>query len=259
MMATAAWQAALGVTEFTLYYGYRQRDKEAYKQYCDCVGRLNAILREARPTPDVLLYYPIYDLWAEYLPVAQKLTPDTQSEKTRQIVGSFLKFGQHMIRKQISFAIVDHELLADAEVRGNAMWIGGRRFEALVLPALVELPTPTAKVVERFKASGGKVLLDRESGRDVDYDSLNGLYANGRLAAPNERIVIGRFSRQDRDILVVVNVATEPYAGKISARAGVRWLIAHPESGDVERATPDSSGWLPISLPPHGVILLIGG
>jgi hypothetical protein len=257
MMATAAWQAALGVTEFTLYYGYRQREKEAYKQYCDCVGRLNAILREARLVPDVLLYYPIHDLWAEYLPVAQKLTLDTQSERMQRIVGSFLKLGQRMVRKQISFAVADYELLAKAEVRDKAMWIAGRRFEALVLPALVELPAPAAEVVERFKASGGRVLLDQEPGRDIDYDLLSALYANGRLASPNERIVVGRFSRQGRPILVVVNVGAEPYNGKISAKAGAQWLIAHPESGNVERVATESSGWLPVSLPSHGAMLLI--
>jgi hypothetical protein len=115
MMATAGWQAALGVTEFTLYYDYRKRKNNTYKQYCDFVGRLNAFLREAQPAPRVLLYYPIYDLWGEYLPVAEKLTMDSQSKKMQRIVNSFMKLGQQMMKKQISFAVV--------KVHDNDMWI----------------------------------------------------------------------------------------------------------------------------------------
>ncbi|MBN2312424.1 MAG: hypothetical protein JXM79_00755 [Sedimentisphaerales bacterium] len=259
MRATAAWQAALGVTEFTLYYNYGQRDKQTYKGYCDYVGRLNAFLREAKPAPAVLLYYPIYDLWAEYLPVAEKLTLETQSEKTRQIVESFLKLGRQMLRRQISFALVDHELLAQAEMRDKSIWIGGRRFEALVLPAFVELPASTASVVERFKAIGGKVLFDKPSGQEMDYDSLSRIYENGRLAKFNDRIVVGRFTRNGRDILVVVNVATESYAGDISVGHDKRWLVAYPDNGKIESIKTENSNKIALSLPPRGVVLLISG
>ena len=67
MQATAAWQAAWGVTDFTLYYSLALRSPQKYRAYCDYVGRLNAILKPARLESKVLLYYPIYDLWAEYL------------------------------------------------------------------------------------------------------------------------------------------------------------------------------------------------
>ncbi len=257
MRATAAWQAALGVTEFTLYYNYNQRDKQTYQSYCDCVGRLNAFLREAQPVPAVLQYYPIYDLWAEYLPVAEKLTLETQSEKTRQIVDSFMQLGQQMLRRQISFALVDHELLSQAEIRDKAIWIGERRFEALVLPALVELPVSVALVVERFKAAGGKVLSDKHSGQGMDYDSLSRIYMNGRLAASNDRVVVGRFKRDGRDILIVVNVAPEPYVGDFSIEQGTRWLIAYPDSGKIEPIETDNSGKIALSLPPRGVILFV--
>jgi hypothetical protein len=257
MRATAAWQAALGVTEFTLYYNYRQRAKQTYQGYCDYVGRLNAFLREANPVPTVLLYYPIYDLWAEYLPVAEKLTLETQSEKTRQIVSSFLRLGQQMLKRQISFALVDHELLAQAEILDKAIWVGGRRFEALVLPAFVELPDSVSAVVKRFKAAGGKVLLDKPSGQGMDYDSLSRIYENGRLDKSNDRIVVGRFTREGRDVLIVVNVGAEPYTGKISIEQGTQWLVAHPDSGNIEPTVTDNSGGIALSLLPRGVVLLV--
>jgi hypothetical protein len=258
MTAAAGWQAAFGVTEFTLYYNYRQRKNGSYKQYCDFVGRINAVLREAQPVPRVLLYYPIYDLWGEYIPIAGKLTLDSQSKRMQQIVNSFLRLGQQMVKRQISFAVVDHELLASAEVRDNDIWIAGHWFKALVLPASVELPEAAEALVKQFEATGGKVLQDNTSEQGIDFDSLSGIYVSGKLAVPNDQIIVGRFSRQSREILILVNVGSVPYSGKISGEKNAEWLIAHPDSGQVERITTDESKELAISIPSHGVIMLIG-
>ena len=258
MIATAGWQAAFGVTEFTLYYDYRQRKNGTYKQYCDFVGRINAFLREAQPVPRVLLYYPIYDLWGEYLPVAEKLTLDSQSKRIQDIVNSFMKLGQQLVKDQISFAVVDHELLAGAKILDKDIWIAGQRFEALILPATVELPRAAQVVVNQFKAIGGKVLLDKTSGQAIDLDSLNNVYASGRLIVPNNQIIVGRFSRQSRNILMLVNVDSDHYSGRISGKNSEQWLIAHPDSGQIEHITTDESGMMAISIPSHSVILLIG-
>ena len=94
MQATAAWQATWDVTEFTLYYSTADRSADEYRQYGDFVGRLNAILKPATPDPQVLLYYPIYDLWAEYLPVAEPLQLTSQTPRAQQLVQSFCAWGR---------------------------------------------------------------------------------------------------------------------------------------------------------------------
>ena len=88
MQATAVWMATWGVTDFTLYYAPSDRTPEAYRAYCDFVGRLNALLLGATPVADVLLYYPVYDLWGEYLPVAEPLTLSSQPPRAQQVVQS---------------------------------------------------------------------------------------------------------------------------------------------------------------------------
>ena len=119
MQATAAWQAVWGVTEFTLYYGMQDRSRDDYRAYCEYVGRLNALLKPARRVAEVLLYYPIHDLWSEYLPVAEPLKLESQSARAQQLVRSFLKLGQHLQRNQIPFTIVDHEQLATCHRSGR--------------------------------------------------------------------------------------------------------------------------------------------
>lgn len=258
MQAVAAWQAALGVTEFTLYYNRRERSVGDYRAYCDFVGRVNAILREARPAPKVLLYYPIYDLWAEYIPVAEKLTLQSQSKRMQQIQKSFLELGRQMVKRQISFAVVDHELLAGAEVRDAGLLIGPQRFTALVLPSGVDLPKPAAEKLERFQTAGGRVIKAKPSLSGNDFDALAGVYENGALSVQSDRIIVGRFVRDDRDILLVVNIAAKPYTGAVSVTKAAKWLVAEPACGRLEQAKVDEAGKIVFSLPPRGSVLLIG-
>jgi hypothetical protein len=258
MQAVAAWQAALGVTEFTLYYNRRERSADDYRSYCDFVGRLNAVLREARPVPEVLLYYPIYDLWAEYIPIAEKLTLQSQSKRMQQIQKSLLELGQQMVRRQISFAVVDHELLAGAEVRDAGLWIGGQGFKALVLPLCVELPKSAARKMEQFEDAGGKIFRAKISEVEVDFIKPADIYESGALSVKSERIIVGRFVRDERDILLVVNVGSKPYIGAVTAKNSGEWLVADPASGQLERAKVVGAGQISISLPPRGTVLLIG-
>jgi len=245
MCAAAAWQIALGVTEFNLYYTYSARTPEDYRAYCEYVGRCNTILRDARQTPDVLLYYPIYDLWAEYIPVAEKLTLQTQSARAQQISNSFLSIGSQLTRRQVSFALTDHKLLQEAVVRGSKLQIKGASFDSLVLPARVELPPAAVKVVEGFEAAGGKVLR-ADAGGAINTDPL--VAAQGTLSVPNDRIIVGRFNRDGRDILIVVNVGSQRYEGAISVKNASNWIIADPGTGKIELAKTDESSRIPLSL-----------
>ena len=258
MKATAAWQAALGVTEFTLYYNQRQRTREDYRAYCDFVGRLNAILRKARPAPTVLLYYPIYDLWAEYKPVADTLTLQSQSKKAQQIVSSFLQLGQNMVCHQISFAVADHVLLGGADVHDGKLWLNGQQFAALVLPSGVELPKMVAENLSRFEAEGGEVFKDSSSGSGVDLSKLSAAYQVGTLTVQNDRVVVGRFVRDGRNIVCAVNVGDKPYAGAVAANDGPKWVVADPASGQLEHARTEKDGAIAVSLPPRGTLLLVG-
>jgi len=258
MQATAAWQAALGVTEFTLYYSYQNRKAEIYRQYCDYVGRLNALLRNAQPAPRTLLYYPIYDLWQEYLPVAEKLTLETQSPRTRRLSDSFLKLGQQMLKNQISFAIVDHELLSDAKIRQNSIELAKLPFNALVIPAEVRLPKQVDKIVQKFEAAGGKILRSQPSGPGIDFKSLADIFSNGVLDTPSDQIVIGRFLREEYNIILVVNVSPQPYQGNVTANKDFNWLQADPATGKIKHVKRNQAGNINVALPPQSAIFLVG-
>ncbi len=257
MEATAAWQAAWGVTDFTLYYRVADRPAEATRAYGDFVGRLNALLKPARLAPRVLLYYPVCDLWAEYRPVAEPLRLESQSPRARSIVGSFNRLGQALLRSQVPFALVDHEFLAKGRVRSDStLAIKDQRFEAIVLPQDVELPADAARVVERFRGRGDKVIAD--TGK-LDGSALcEALRPALRLTPACDRIVLGRFLRDGREILLLVNVGRHPYAGTLTTGgAATQWLALDPAAGSTAAIEADASGLLRLSLAPRQAMVLV--
>jgi hypothetical protein len=258
MQATAAWQAAWGVTDFTLYYRPDDRSVEDYRAYCEFVGRLNAVLKPSRRAPQVMLYYPIYDLWAEYRPVAERLSLVSQPERAQQIVSSFMRLGRTLQRSQIPFCLVDHETLARCTVTADGrLKIASQNFAALILPACVELPGPAATTVERFERAGGCVLVDSGT-MPLNAASLcEMLKPDYRFAPPSDRIVLGCFFRGSHSVLLVVNVGNQPYAGRLAVSGAANWWRLEPTNGTIGALGKSPVDGLPMSLAAREAIFLL--
>ena len=253
MQATAAWQATWGVTDFTLYYSTADRSADEFRQYGDFVGRLNAMLKPAVPAPDVLLYYPIHDLWGEYRPVAEPLQLASQSPRAQQLVNSFMRMGQFLQRSQVPFTVIDHELLAACQVGSpSSLTIGGLTYSALVLPQGAELPAAAAEVVRQFEQQGGQVVRDDAGQGTPSASSLVTALGTRSLVEPSSpQIALGRFHRDGREILLLVNVSKQPYAGTLHSTAAASGLLLDPASGQSKAVTADEEGRVPLQLEPR--------
>ncbi len=256
MRATAAWQAAWGGTDFTLYYAVGDRPAEQHRAYCDYVGRLNAVLKRARPVRSTLLYYPIHDLQAEYLPVAGPVKLSSQSPRAQRIVGSFMRLGQMLQRAQIPAMLIDHEHLGNAKVTAEGrLAIGGRPFESIVLPEAVELPAAVAQAVRQFAARGGRIL--RGAGEISPKTLVETLKPRCRLSPASGKIALGEFTRDGRRILLLVNVAPTAYHGHLTTGTAGEWASMDPATGGAEAAGNDQDGRVSLSLAPRRAVFLI--
>jgi hypothetical protein len=259
MQAAAAWQAAWGVTDFTLYYGTADRSAEEYRAYGDYVGRLGAVLKPARPDPRVLLYYPIYDLWAEYRPVAEPLSLQSQSPRARQIVRSFMELGQLLHGSQIPFTLIDHEHLAAAKVEPDGrLAIHDQRYAALILPEGTELPPAAAAVAERFGQCGGRIVgATLPSGKWSGSSLIEVLRPPCRISPASDQVVLGQFLREGRRVLLLVNVSREPYRGRLATDPSGDWQAMDPGTGRIEPAGTDDASGVRLELAARQAILLV--
>jgi hypothetical protein len=259
MQATAAWQAAWGVTEFTLYYRYDNRPAGVYRAYCDYIGRLNAILKSAALHRPILLYYPIRDLWAEYVPQAGPLHLASQSDRARRIVESFNRLGRSLQRAQIPFALIDHQHLAAATVQpGGRLNAGSGTFDAVLLPDGADFPPEAQSTVRAVGVPPVRVVRDETKTPGPTKDALRLWFRPAhRIVPDSDQIACGEFTRDGRTILLLVNVGREPYRGRLQTDMAGPWCVLNPATGDIRGVVRDEKSGVELTLAPHEATLLI--
>ncbi len=253
MRATAAWQFAQGVTDLTLYYG-RNRAGDEYKQYGDFVGRLGALLTPARREARVALYYPVTDLWAEYKPEAEPLSLDRQSDVMKKIVRAFPEICAQLTRAGIAFVLVDPNHVAQASIQGKQLKIQNGVFDALLIPAVGEIPADARTVMKRFQNAGG-VLAD--SAKAGWIDALKP-YQAAEVKTETPGGLWARFERDGETVLLFVNTADTAWNGTVDLPAGKgvrRWNFAE---GIVQEVPAESlaTGSLKVTLRPYESLAL---
>ncbi|MDO5581388.1 MAG: hypothetical protein Q4G69_09635 [Planctomycetia bacterium] len=181
MCAAAAWQSIFGITEFTLYYQITDRTPEVYRKYCEFVGRLNAIARDADPVCDAVLLYPVRDLQEEYLPQNERLELKRSSARMRKICQSFDALGKKMIENHSMFLLAEESDM-EALLSGKIPHLAAPK--TAVIPGGVDLSENLKKTLDLFKQQGGKVYFNEFEGRSpifpADRSLICGKYRKGR-------------------------------------------------------------------------------
>jgi hypothetical protein len=258
MQAASAWQMAFGVTDFNLYYTitygsqHPDRREPAYRQYCDFVGRINSVVRDAVPDRKVLLYYPVYDLQREYIPTATVVGWRTQSELTKTLEFSFRELGANLLKAQTQFVLVDYLTLGQAEVNkdGN-LRLGNDNYTSLVFPKGVILPPDVTRVVDQAVKAGVKVVFAGEFDETPAPSQLAELTGSGIPVSPDSpTIAFGQFTRDGRDIYLVVNTASVAYSGKVKVSKGSHSAELDPKTGAVSDPRELKGQAIPLLLDP---------
>ncbi|MDO4576108.1 MAG: hypothetical protein Q4D98_12945 [Planctomycetia bacterium] len=240
MCAAAAWQAAFGITEFTLYYQITDRTPADYRQYCDFVGRVNAILRKAQFTKDVVVLYPIRNLQENYIPQGQTLTLKVCTDTMRKICDSYNAIGKKLVQSQTPFLLAE-ETDFPALLAGK---LGGlNRPRVVILPDGCDLLPESQKILDAFVQSGGKVFYG-----DYTPESV--------LTPANEKIIRGTFLRDGHPVQILVNVSnTDVFTGTL-AISGTTCTLLDPATGTQQKADAPN-GRLPLTLQPWQTLLIV--
>lgn len=268
MQGAAAWQALLGITEFTLYYQVSDRSVEDYKAYCDYVGRPNAVLREAIPDNRVLLYYPIDDLQEEYIPRNERLNINNQSKRAQTIVRSFDHLGRYLLKHQKPFFTADAALIQNAEtISGNgkaALTIGNQKVASVVLPRGVRLPDEVTEKLTDYVRHGGRVFNASDCLTEEETAKTNLFFKDDgteSLDPPSGNIQFGRFQRSGRTIMMLFNSGNTPYSGSLRLPEGTSqsdlFNACDPATGEIKQCRVDAGRRLNVELDPARTILFV--
>jgi hypothetical protein len=153
-------------------YGGIWHDLPEFNAY---VTRCQSILQAGKPDNDVLLYFPVHDLWQSdgggkggakggrpAITAMQFTTPGAWMYNT-----PFHDLAMDLWKRGYTFDQVSDDFLAKAKMTENDIELGSNTYKAVVVPRCRFMPEGTlAKLVELAKA-GGKIIFQDELPGDV--------------------------------------------------------------------------------------------
>jgi hypothetical protein len=164
----ADWEYVLGVNvlnphgfHYTLE-GSRKRDWPPsmfyqypwwrhYRHFSTYMSRLSEALTGGRHVAQVAVIWPIDAMFGSYLP--QERTPSSDL-----IESGLNALTDRLLRLHHDFDYVDEEGLATAELADGRLRLGDETYELVIVPPMPFVRLSTVETLERFAASGGRVL-----------------------------------------------------------------------------------------------------
>ena len=259
------------------------RHLPAFNQY---VARSQSLLQSGQPFHDVLLYWPISDLYSEHPGKVFKFHVDgakwTAGEPLRETAAELLANG-------FQFDYVSDRQLRSLSTTNGAVSMGGGLYRAIVLPPLKRMPPETAAALAQLSTAGVPIIYAGEASPVWDAPGLAGLEAsrsqlaasaaallastsfiaaNPSKALPGvgilpESFLDGTGLQSMRRILddgsvlyFIANANSERFDRDISLASGGSQVLAMDAWTGAVGSLPQTSGRIRLELEPHASIFL---
>ncbi|WP_026370586.1 glycosyl hydrolase [Kallotenue papyrolyticum] len=246
------------------------RDLPALNAY---ISRCQALLQAGRPDNDLLLYFPIFDLWSAEIDaeLAPLLTAHNTTAWLDQALAPWTATARALEQQGYAFDLVSDRLLREAvSVRDGHLTAGTSMYQALVLSGCRRIPPATLERMLALVRAGATLLIHGALPQDVPgladlhrrqhrlQQALAPLAALSHAAAPVRelrldagRILVGESLTA---LLQAAAIRREPLvdAGLRAIRRrdadGWSYLIANLGQTPVD-------GWIPLAVPAQAVVI----
>lgn len=238
----------------------------------DYVARCQSVLQAGQPANDVLVYWPIYDLWMDPHGTSIPLTVHRRDWMAKQRVG---QVAEALVAKGFAFDFLSDRMIQGLKAEGGKLVAPGGNYRALVVPACKYMPDSTLERLADLAGAGAPVIFEREFPADVPglADLTNRrarlatqrarLAKSGAIVAPDaisglERAKVPRESMTDiglRCIRRKIGASLWYFIANLSPRAIDGWvpLAAPCASAMLFDPLTGRSGLLACSSRPDGV------
>jgi hypothetical protein len=135
-------------------HGGLWKDLPAFNAY---IARCQTALQSGKPDSDVLLYFPVQDLWHDGAKDLPLFTVHNQNKWLHPT--GFYRSAMEMWNHGIPCDFVSDRLLQDAKVKDRKVELGGHTYKALVVPESKYLAPATARRLLELAAEGVAVIF----------------------------------------------------------------------------------------------------
>lgn len=140
-----------GWIKFGEYFSEKNTMYPYYRLWTDYKARLSAVLQNSIPQADIAILPPLEDMWSELGqqrdPYPVHVYPDYAHD-----------LWQNLHQNGNGCDYVSENIIKQSKIKGGKLSFGPRSYKTLILMEVKSLSPETAGVIERFVASGGRVI-----------------------------------------------------------------------------------------------------
>lgn len=140
------------------------RDAPAFNQW---VARSQAMLQKGSADNDVLLYWPIYDVWQQQPAPGRLEWKFTVHDPGWLIQQPFGAFAQKLYDRGWAFDFISDRLLQQVRVENGVLRTPGARYRVVLAPATERMPVETLARLLELAEAGATVIFDGRLPDDV--------------------------------------------------------------------------------------------
>jgi len=241
------------------------RDAPALNAY---IARCQSILQSGKPDNDLLVYWPIHDLWHDPAGLTRNMTVHKTEWLREQPLGAAAR---RLWARGFGFDYLSDRQLASAQAVGDRIQLPGAAYRAVVVPAASHMPLATVEKLLALARNGAAVIFQDHLPTDVpglaNLDqrkaSLQPLLASVKAAPTNTPGLREAPHGKGRILIGDLDAAL--------ARAGVHreTLVDHPGLLFIRRAEPFGrhyflanhgeeplDGWIPLATKAASTVLM---
>ena len=123
------------------------------------VGRVQSVLQRGKPDNDILIYWPIADIWDNPTdPLMKQLGVHDVKWLTEQPAG---KIARTLMDRGYSFDYISDAQLQQTRADAGALVTPGARYKVIVVPAARRMPVATLQQLAQLAQNGAKVIFEK--------------------------------------------------------------------------------------------------
>lgn len=229
------------------------RDLSAFTSY---IQRCQSILQQGNISSDVLLYYPIHDLWhngQEKLPLFTVHNQEAWLWPT-----PFYKTSMELWKNGITFDYASGDMLTRATVSQGKLILGGHAYSALVLPGVKRLPPETLEKILNLAGQGATLIV--QGGWPSEVPGFHQQKEKRERLLASEASSTGRATITHVQDSILPALASHGVLKETMTAAGLRFVRRTHAGGYhyfiVNRSDKPFDGSLPLAVPFQSAVIL---
>lgn len=129
------------------------------------IERCQSVLREGKPDNDMLVYFPIWDLW--HSPEERLIFLQMHNHEQWLLKTNFYKTIKELSGSGYSFDYISDEQIEKSKVENNEILTGQNKYKTIVIPSTKYMPLQTLCKLYEFAENGGKIIFVDQLPKDV--------------------------------------------------------------------------------------------